>query len=272
MKKIALMFLTYGDLSQPMVWNEFLDEKYNIYVHAKFPERIATNSPLKGHLIKNIVPTKWGDVSLVNATLNLLDAAMAKPENYKFVLLSDSCVPLHGARYIHNYLTSNNNSYISSFDSNKERHDSLTDKSFIDKATFKKQHQWIILNRRLAGFALEHRGDLRYFRDMFAPDEHFFVNLFIKHNLPFVNTFTTYTDWSENLSHPRILYRLDCEEIEVIRKKGCLFVRKIASAAHVNTRCLLRDTPLIHQTRWGSLLFLLAVLVIFLNSRIRKSS
>jgi hypothetical protein len=107
---------------------------------------------------------------------------------------------------------------------------------------------------------------------MFAPDEHFFVNLFIKHNLPFVNTFTTYTDWSENLSHPRILYRLDCEEIEVIRKKGCLFVRKIASAAHVNTRCLLRDTPFINQTRWGPMLFLLAIVVIFLNSRNRKSA
>jgi hypothetical protein len=159
----------------------------------------------------------------------------------------------------------NNNSYVSSFDSNKDRYDSLTDKSFIDKTTFKKQHQWIILNRRLAGFAVEHRSDTSYFRDMFAPDEHFFVNLFIKNNLPFVNKFTTYTDWSENLVHPRIMYRLDCDEIDVLRKKDYLFARKIAPASYVNHACLLNDGPMLlsSHTGWGLAVFLFAVFIIF---------
>ena len=33
--KIALCFLTYGNLSQPKLWEKFINSKYNIYIHNK---------------------------------------------------------------------------------------------------------------------------------------------------------------------------------------------------------------------------------------------
>ena len=33
--KIALCFLTYGNLSQPKLWKNFINPKYNIYIHNK---------------------------------------------------------------------------------------------------------------------------------------------------------------------------------------------------------------------------------------------
>ena len=38
MTKIALCFLTYGNLSKPKLWNDLLNnnkEKFNVYIHNK---------------------------------------------------------------------------------------------------------------------------------------------------------------------------------------------------------------------------------------------
>ena len=34
-EKIALCFLTYDNLSQPKLWYNFINSKYNIYIHNK---------------------------------------------------------------------------------------------------------------------------------------------------------------------------------------------------------------------------------------------
>ena len=34
-EKIALCFLTYGNLSHPELWTKFLDSRYNVYIHNK---------------------------------------------------------------------------------------------------------------------------------------------------------------------------------------------------------------------------------------------
>ena len=75
--KIALCFLTYGNLSQPKLWTHFINSKYNIYIHNKY----EFTGVFKRYCIKNKVETAWGNISLVKATLNLFKEAFKNKEN-----------------------------------------------------------------------------------------------------------------------------------------------------------------------------------------------
>ena len=61
MKKIALCFLTYDNLSQPKLWNQFrLNNKFNIYIHNKTKFNCKYN--FHKYCISKIIKTKWGDI------------------------------------------------------------------------------------------------------------------------------------------------------------------------------------------------------------------
>ncbi|RVW52326.1 hypothetical protein CK203_093407 [Vitis vinifera] len=53
---------------------------------------------------------------MVDAEKRLLGHALEDPNNQHFVLLSDSCVPLHNFDYVYNYLMFTNISYIDCFE------------------------------------------------------------------------------------------------------------------------------------------------------------
>ena len=89
--KIALCFLTYNNFSQPIIWESFQYSKYNFYIHNK--ENFS--GTFQKYCIKNKVPTKWGNISLVKASINLFKEAFKFEENKYFVLLSDKCIPLY---------------------------------------------------------------------------------------------------------------------------------------------------------------------------------
>jgi hypothetical protein len=88
-EKIALCFLTYDNLSQPKLWENFINSKYNIYIHNKY----KFTGIFEQYCINNKVETKWGHISLVKATLNLFKEAFQTAENKFFILLSNTCIP-----------------------------------------------------------------------------------------------------------------------------------------------------------------------------------
>jgi hypothetical protein len=103
--KIAFCFLTIDNIHKLDVWEQFFkgnEDKYSIYIHPKNPENVSNK--YKKNIIGNLVETKWGDVSLVRATLNLFKAAYQDPQNKMFVLVSDSCIPLNNFDFIYNEL------------------------------------------------------------------------------------------------------------------------------------------------------------------------
>ena len=75
--KIALLFLTYGNLSQPKLWRKIINnnkDKLNVYIHNKNKFRDNTYK-LHEYCIKNRVNTKYGHKSLVEAVITLLKEA-----------------------------------------------------------------------------------------------------------------------------------------------------------------------------------------------------
>ena len=111
MQKIALCFLTYGNLSQPKLWSRIINEnndKLNVYIHNK-NNFIDTEYNLERFCIKNKEEkTAWGHISLVRATLRLFEEAYKNEENVAFILLSDKCIPLYDFDFIYNKIFSMN--------------------------------------------------------------------------------------------------------------------------------------------------------------------
>lgn len=115
--KVAFMFLTPGTLPFERLWEKFFEGhegRYTIYVHAS-REKPEHASPL--FIDRDIRSEKvvWGKISMVDAERRLLANALEDVDNQHFVLLSDSCVPLHNFDYVYNYLIGTNISFIDSF-------------------------------------------------------------------------------------------------------------------------------------------------------------
>ena len=73
MNKLSFLFLTKGNHNSIDIWNLFFKnislDKYSIYTHPKIK---PTQKLLYENIIPNVVNTKWGDISLIKATLQLL--------------------------------------------------------------------------------------------------------------------------------------------------------------------------------------------------------
>jgi hypothetical protein len=228
--KIALCFLTYDNLSQPRLWSCFKNSKYyNIYIHNKN----TFTGEFKQYCIKNKVETKWGHLSLVNATLNLFKDAFQNEENKYFLLLSDKCIPLYSADEIYTKVKQLDNNIILSYNLNRERYDSLDDKSFFSKDEFMKQNQWMLLKRNTVKKFIENDYTDIFGKKFNVPDEHYFINIIHKFNIPFINRKITYVNWNENSdskkykSKPKTYSKLTNEMIENILKSDVFFMRKV---------------------------------------------
>lgn len=251
--KIAFCFLTTNDVHKNDIWKDFFsnnEDKYNIYLHSKNPINIS--SFFKNHIIKSLIPTKWGDVSLVRATLNMFKEALKDKDNKAFVLLSDSCIPLYDFYYIYGDLMFNGKikNYLSTFKEKNNavlhRYNQLRDKEFISYQKFNKVSQWMILNRETVKFLVDH-DHTELYADMFAPDEHYFVNMLDRYKIEYEKRDITYVDWKNPSTNPK--YRplpktfdvVKFNDIKKARSYGCLFFRKIAKESKINAVDLFKN-------------------------------
>ena len=241
--KIALLFLTYGNLSQPKLWRKIINnnkDKLNVYIHNKNKFRDNTYK-LHEYCIKNRVNTKYGHKSLVEAVITLLKEAYTDEANLFFILLSDKCIPLYNFDYIYKEIFSINSTMICSWickDCNWEiglkRYENLTDKSFIDISEFRGESQWVLLNRENAYFFINNIFLDLYSDNFFAVDEHYFSNICSKFNLPYVNRAITFVNWEEksdntiDRKYPKTYELLTNDMVKNILLTKSFFLRKIS--------------------------------------------
>ncbi|MBN9886297.1 DUF5928 domain-containing protein [Salipiger abyssi] len=163
----------------------------------------------------------WGEWSLVQATLNAVEAAVAAfPRATHFYMLSGDCMAIKSAEYAHEFLDRREVDYIESFDYFKSdwiktgwKEERLIYRHWFNERTQKKRFyaafnlqkrlgltrripedievmigsQWWCLRRRTVEWILEfckQRPDvLRFFRTTWIPDETFFQTL-VRHLVP----------------------------------------------------------------------------------------
>lgn len=224
--KIAFCFLTNKNINNVNLWKQFFinNNNYNIYIHNK--EHF--DNYFTKYIIPSKIDTKWGDISLVKATLLLFEEAFKDNENEYFILLSESCIPLHNFDYIYNKINLNNSSIINTFNENK-------------------QHQWVLLKRDLLEWFLNNKY-LEEFNDFKPPDEYYFINLIKKFNLQEkfkINdiplTFVNWKDLSDNPKYrilPKTYDSLNNTEYNYIVSKKYLFARKFSDICNFNYQLL----------------------------------
>ena len=238
--KIALCFLTYGNLSQPKLWSRIFNnnsnrDKLNVYIHNKTPFVDKTYN-LHKYCITNKINTEHGTKSLVEATLLLFKTALLHDNtNEYFILLSDKCIPLYNFNFIYNKIAQLNSNIISCFNGNIERYDNVNDKTFLAKDQFFKQSQWCLLKKETAKFFIENNY-LHLFNDKFyALDEHYFVNICNKFDIKYENFCITYVNWCDKnedpneRDDPKTYVTLTNQMAhKIIQEKPCFFMRKIS--------------------------------------------
>lgn len=256
-KKIAFLFLITDIINKEDLWYNFFKNidmnKYSIYIHYK------TNDELKyfnDYKIKNIIETKWGDISLVKASQILLKEALKDDNNYKFIFVSGSCIPIKHFNYIYDFLTKDDNSYFN---------------NMINKKNMYKTFQWCILNRKHAQIIANDTNEIKKYEEVFAPDEIYILSTLTKiydKNI-IINmapdTFTTYANWGNKWiffnddfsneykkfnsdvqmkyvffkKYPYNYTKIDDNELKyLVNDTKCLFMRKVTKECILNEKLL----------------------------------
>ncbi|KAJ6416325.1 hypothetical protein OIU84_002222 [Salix udensis] len=153
--KVAYLFLVRRGLPLDFLWGSFFENadtgNFSIYVHSEpgfqFDESTTRSHFFYDRQLKNSIQVIWGESSMIEAERLLLDAALEDPANQRFVLLSDSCVPLYNFSYIYSYLMASPRSFVDSFLDVKEGRHHPKMSPVIPKDKWRKGSQWVALIR-----------------------------------------------------------------------------------------------------------------------------
>ncbi|KAI3497535.1 hypothetical protein L1887_40222 [Cichorium endivia] len=233
--KVAFMFLTRGPLPFLPLWERFFGgqdvDKYSIYVHTNPGVRL--NLENTSVFYQRQIPSqdvRWGTVTLVDAEKRLLGNALLDFSNERFILLSESCIPIYNFPTIYNYLIGSTHSFLDSYDDasryGRGRY-SRRMKPDIKLRDWRKGSQWFEIHRTLA---IKIISDTKYY-NLFKsyclpscyPDEHYlptFTHMF--YGDLNANRTVTYVDWSLGGPHPASFGVDDVTEnlIRSIRNNG----------------------------------------------------
>ncbi len=232
-QKIALLFLTCGDLKQGDLWKKLLErapEKYRVYIHSK--EKIK-DPYFADKVIKKRVSTSWERHLL--AWQLLFREAVADPSNSHFVLLSESCVPLHDLNHLYDLLTSHSNSFVSygrpwwPQSHRREVKELPAEHRWVGA-------EWVILNREHAEMVATDQFVIAACQRHINDAESYFPSLLSFYGkLPGAevkNRVTTYANWQKNDGpHPYTFHEGSTREQKLLRQAkldGYLFARKFS--------------------------------------------
>ncbi|KAK7398902.1 hypothetical protein VNO78_10076 [Psophocarpus tetragonolobus] len=219
--KVAFMFLTKGPVLLAPLWERFFkgnEGLYSIYVHShpSFTHSVPKTSVFHGRRIPS-KEVRWGHFNIVGAERRLVANALLDLSNQRFVLLSESCIPLFNFSTIYDYVMHSKKTFVEAYDMvgpvGRGRYSPMM-KPLVRLSQWRKGSQWFQIDRALA---IEIVSDQQYFplfkkhcRNGCYGDEHYlptFVSIkFWQSNS---NRTLTWVDWSRGGPHPARFMRQD---------------------------------------------------------------
>jgi hypothetical protein len=243
-KKIAFCFLIYSKIDHIELWTEWFNNidtaKYNIYIHYR---EYASLEGFERYRMPTCIETKYADISLVHAQNKMLQYAFEHDsDNYKFVLLSQSCIPLKSFQHVYDFLTKDHYGYLNICPAKQCFPNCKSLLEHLPEKYISKSHQWSIYNRLLVEKLAYTDYNLiqNLFKTVYAPEEVFyytFIKIYgledqIKTTSNSSERATTFTNWEgtpyKYMSTRGIKTYLDIEleEILFLLRSPCLFGRK----------------------------------------------
>jgi len=244
-KTIAFLFLTVRNHKQSDLWFEFFEshaDQYKAYLHAKHRDSIL-DPWWRRFLIEKYVPTSWGKISIVRAVMALLEAALKEPGNERFVLVSDSCVPIKPFSVIRDTLFAEKRGRMSwqkaADMANQRRAMRMHLAIGIAKENWIYHEQWIALTREIAEWFVDHDRTWA-FEQVSVPDECYFGSILSSAGFDLettvLNTPLTHTDWlspRKIMSGPYVYEKMNSLELAKLKQSECLIARKFSAESDI---------------------------------------
>lgn len=175
---------------------------------------------------------EWGSISLIDAEKRLLANALLDFSNERFILLSESCIPVYNFPIVYEYLIGSAYSFVQSYDDpsryGRGRYSHWMYPN-IKLSDWRKASQWFEMNRTVAILTLSdtkyYKIFKKYCRPACYPDEHYFPTfLHMFYGQLNANRTVTWVDWSLGGPHPAEFGRENITEglIQDIRNNGTL--------------------------------------------------
>ncbi|KAK9281850.1 hypothetical protein L1049_004756 [Liquidambar formosana] len=249
--KIAFMFLTKGPLPFAPLWERFFkghEELYSIYVHS-LPSYNA-DFPSSSVFYKREIPSQvaeWGMMSMCDAERRLLANALLDFSNEWFVLLSESCIPLHNFSIVYRYISRSRYSFMGSFDEpgpyGRGRYNGNMEPE-VKLSQWRKGAQWFEVNRKLAVNIVEDVTYYPKFKEFCRPacyvDEHYFPTMLtIQSPHLLANRTLTWVDWSRGGAHPATFGKADITEEffkKIFEGETCIYNNQPSSVCFLFAR------------------------------------
>lgn len=209
---------------------------YSIYVHLSSNTDDSAVGPFfQQYLIPNRVTTRWGTHSLVEAARHLLWQAYRDPSNQRFILISESDIPIWDPLTFYREIMAEPRSHVDAW-----WHPGMGQQRWswrmalsgarIGMSDWRKSAQWFALIRKHAKIALEDESvflafeeycqaawdsDVGHYRYCYS-DEHYLPTLLYLKGLQEETVSHPYgvtaADWSEDRAHPRAYGIEDVDE------------------------------------------------------------
>lgn len=160
---------------------------------------------------------EWGKISVIDAERRLLANALLDISNEWFVLLSESCIPLHNFSVVYRYISESRLSFVNSFDDPRSMGRGRYNHKMspeIEIIQWRKGAQWFEVNRKLAVDIVIDEVYYPKFAQFCKPscyvDEHYFPTmLHIQSPHLLTNRSLTWVDWSRGGAHPATFGKAD---------------------------------------------------------------
>ncbi|KAH7300962.1 hypothetical protein KP509_23G005800 [Ceratopteris richardii] len=171
-RKLAFLFVTRNRMPLDIVWSLFFQEAakefFSIYIHSRpgfiYNKRTTACRYFYNRQISTSILVDWGEASMIEAEKLLLVEALKDPANDRFVLVSDSCIPLYNFTYIYNYLMTSPKSFVDSFFDAKESRYNPKMAPVIQRENWRKGSQWFALKRDHAAIVAADADVFRMFQ------------------------------------------------------------------------------------------------------------
>ncbi|XP_073145631.1 glycosyltransferase BC10-like [Henckelia pumila] len=219
--KVAFMFLAKGSLPLAPLWERFFSGHqglYSIYVHAQpsFNGTTPEDSVFYGRRIPS-KEVEWGKFNMIEAEKRLLANALLDVSNQRFILLSESCIPLFNFETVYDYLVYSHTSFVESYDLLGPVGRGRYNKRMMPHVMlehWRKGAQWFEMDREMAVEVIsDHKYHFlfkRYCKPACYSDEHYLPTMLtMKFPTRLANRTLTWVDWSKGGPHPAKFLRLD---------------------------------------------------------------
>lgn len=184
---------------------------------------------------------------MCDAERRLLANALLDISNERFVLLSESCIPLYNFSMIYNYIMKSKYSFMGAFDDpgpfgrGRYNGNMLPEVKITD---WRKGSQWFEVNRKLALYIIVDTKFYPKFTEFCKPacyvDEHYFPTMLtIQSGNLLANRSITWVDWSRGGAHPATFGGSDITE-ELMKKmfqgRNCTYNDNTSSVCYMFAR------------------------------------